>query len=80
EAITAAPETTDLVLTDQVMPALSGTALAERLAKVRADLPVILLTGYSDEEGARCPALRARLAKPISAPDLALTLDRLLHP
>jgi len=79
EALTAAPAAVDLVITDQVMPTMSGTHLARALHDLRPALPVILLTGYSDEEVAGCTAIRCCLTKPISAPDLALTLYRLLH-
>jgi len=38
----------DLVLTDETMPALSGLQLAARVLAHRADLPVVLMTGYSE--------------------------------
>ena len=38
----------DLMLSDVVMPTLSGPLLAERLLAVRPELPVILMSGYSD--------------------------------
>jgi len=39
----------DLVLTDLVMPRLSGVELAQRLAEVRPDLPVCFMSGYGDD-------------------------------
>jgi PAS domain S-box-containing protein len=42
------PELFDLVVTDMTMPFLTGIELAQRLLSIRADLPVILCTGYSD--------------------------------
>jgi len=36
-----------LVLTDQSMPGMSGTTLAGQLQLIRADLPIILMTGYN---------------------------------
>ena len=39
----------DLMLSDVVMPGMSGLALAREVRKTRPDLPVLLATGYSDE-------------------------------
>jgi PAS domain S-box-containing protein len=36
----------DLVITDQAMPGLNGMELAKELTGIRADLPVILCTGF----------------------------------
>ncbi len=40
----------DLVLTDIQMPILTGTELMEELKKTDIDIPVLVITGYSDEE------------------------------
>jgi PAS domain S-box-containing protein len=42
------PDGVDIVITDETMPGLSGMHLAQRMMKLRAGLPVILCTGYSD--------------------------------
>jgi PAS domain S-box-containing protein len=47
ERVRADPAHYRLVLTDQTMPTMTGLALAEALRKLRADLPIILMTGYS---------------------------------
>lgn len=39
----------DLVLTDVVMPRMSGHVLADRLARDGLDVPVVYMTGYSEE-------------------------------
>lgn len=36
----------DLVLTDLNMPGMDGTALLRAIKSVRADLPVVIITGY----------------------------------
>jgi PAS domain S-box-containing protein len=45
--VRAAPQRFALVLTDQAMPGMTGILLASQLQKIRRDLPVILMTGYS---------------------------------
>jgi CheY-like chemotaxis protein len=47
EGADAAP---DLVITDVVMPGLSGGALGDRLALLRPDLPVLFTSAYVDED------------------------------
>ena len=39
----------DLLLTDATMPGMSGIALAKMLVAARPDLPVIVMSGYSEE-------------------------------
>ena len=41
------PAAIDLVITDQTMPGLTGDALTAELRKIRADIPVVVCTGYS---------------------------------
>jgi PAS domain S-box-containing protein len=52
----------DLVLTDVVMPELSGRAMAERIAVVRPGLRVLYMSGYTDDE-----MLRRGLTQPGTA-------------
>ncbi|BBE70666.1 hybrid sensor histidine kinase/response regulator [Oharaeibacter diazotrophicus] len=61
----------DLVLTDQVMPEMTGAELAARLAAIRPELPILVVTGYSDLP-ADLPA--HRLAKPFSRDGLAAAI------
>jgi len=44
----AKPETFDLVVTDMTMPSLTGDQLSLKLFEIRPDLPIILLTGFSE--------------------------------
>jgi two-component system cell cycle sensor histidine kinase/response regulator CckA len=49
----AASSDFQLLLTDSVMPRISGATLAERVAELRPGLPVLYMSGYS--EGAPAP-------------------------
>ncbi|MDX2109385.1 MAG: PAS domain S-box protein [Verrucomicrobiota bacterium] len=44
---TSHPERYDLVITDQTMPTHSGMELAALIRQIRADIPILLTTGFS---------------------------------
>jgi CheY-like chemotaxis protein len=62
----------DLVITDQVMPEMTGLQLAQKIGAEWPELPIVLATGFAEiPSGAmKLP----RLAKPFSQLDLALAL------
>jgi CheY-like chemotaxis protein len=68
------PGTIDLLVTDVIMPGMSGRELAERLLRSRPGLKVLYMSGYSDdildERGALGPGM-AFLPKPFSPAALA---------
>ena len=68
----------DLVITDHLMPGLSGTELSRLLASERPGLPVLIVSGYADLEG--LPPHQPRLAKPFRQADLAAALAALARP
>lgn len=41
------PEDFDMIITDQSMPVLTGTQLAREIKKIRPDIPIVLVTGFS---------------------------------
>jgi len=43
------PDSVDVVITDETMPGLTGIHLAKKMLKLKAELPVLLCTGYSDD-------------------------------
>jgi PAS domain S-box-containing protein len=71
----------DLLVTDVVMPLMSGQELAHRLVRRRGDVPVLFLTGYSMEAVANHGVLRPGselLKKPFSPQELAVAVSELL--
>jgi CheY-like chemotaxis protein len=67
----------DLVMTDQVMPGMSGLELAAIVRRKLPDVPVLLATGYADLESGQMTDL-PRLSKPYRQAQLQHAIDRLL--
>jgi CheY-like chemotaxis protein len=75
------PQRFDLVLTDEAMPELVGTELAREIHRLRAEIPVVLMSGYGGTTlAARAAAVGVRevLRKPLESRDLAESLARVL--
>lgn len=60
----------DLLITDQAMPGMTGSQLAEAVRSDWPDLPIIIATGYAELPAGPAQAL-PRLAKPFFQRDLA---------
>ncbi len=78
---TRGPHPIDLILTDVIMPGMSGVELVRRIRTKREDAPALFMSGYLnplDEDGGRSTA--PYLAKPFTREELARsvrgTLDR----
>jgi CheY-like chemotaxis protein len=71
--------TIDLVITDQLMPGMTGTQLAEAIRSEQPDMPVILATGYSELPVGKAPEL-AKLDKPFTQNDLARAIGTVTRP
>jgi PAS domain S-box-containing protein len=75
------PARFDILLTDVVMPGMSGRDLADRVRQQRPDLSVIYMTGYSASEIAERGVVEPKvtvLAKPFTPKDLRRALRRAL--
>jgi PAS domain S-box-containing protein len=71
----------DAVITDEVMPGLTGTDLARSLRRHRRDLPIMLVSGYIGpmmSERALAAGVDAILKKPVQSRELASALARVL--
>ncbi|HUJ69235.1 MAG TPA: response regulator, partial [Syntrophorhabdales bacterium] len=75
------PSRFDLVITDQTMPEMTGIDLAEKVLALRADMPVIMCTGFShvvDADKAMEAGIKAFAMKPLTKREIAKTIRRVL--
>jgi PAS domain S-box-containing protein len=81
EAFAADPKRFDLVLTDEMMPEITGTGLAQTFKRLRPEIPIILMTGYTDSGAialARSAGIATILRKPLQIRDIAESVARLI--
>ena len=67
----------DLIVTDHLMPGMTGTALARHVADRFPRTRTLIITGYAELSG--LDPIFPRLAKPFRQSDLAESLARLSH-
>jgi PAS domain S-box-containing protein len=75
------PSQFDLIITDQTMPGLTGMQLAQKLLKIRPDIPIILCTGHSETvtlEDVQAAEIRELLMKPVNKTKIARTIRSVL--
>jgi len=81
EAFRANPDRFDLVISDKIMPNMTGFDLAAELIRIRSDIPIILCTGFSektDPEKAKRAGIRSIIMKPIIMKDIAAAIRSVL--
>jgi signal transduction histidine kinase/ABC-type amino acid transport substrate-binding protein/CheY-like chemotaxis protein len=74
-------EKIDLIITDMTMPHMTGMEFAQRCFEIRAEMPIILCTGFSeliDEPRAKALGIREYIMKPIVKRDLAAVVRKVL--
>jgi len=77
------PGAFDVVVTDQIMPRMNGLALAEGIAALRPDIPIILCTGFSekiDRGVVGRNGVRELIMKPFTVPEITRLIRKVLGP
>ena len=81
EAYRANPGEYDAVITDQTMPGMTGVELVRELLALRPELPVLMVSGYSDKvdaETAEKHGIRRFFYKPVESATLLAALREAL--
>jgi len=76
------PDYYDLVILDQEMPTMSGTAVAQQLISLRPAAAIMLYTGSGDNRSvmtARAIGIREVVLKPLTIWNLLGAIDRTLE-
>ena len=82
ELFRSGPDRFDLVITDMTMPQMTGKRLVKEILDIRADMPIILCTGYHDAKNIprKGPELgiKAFVTKPFITHNFVLTVRKVL--
>jgi DNA-binding NtrC family response regulator len=81
EKIRSHPDQFDVLITDQTMPNLTGEELAEKVLKIKPDMPIIMCTGHSDtvsREDAFAIGIKRYILKPIQGNELVYAVREVL--
>lgn len=72
----------DIVVTDTTMPYMNGVDLAEKMLKIRPDIPIIICTGFTtliSVDDARKKGISDFVMKPFKIRDIAVRIRELLN-
>jgi PAS domain S-box-containing protein len=82
EAFRTAPDSFDVVITDQTMPNMTGLELTLELLRIRPNTPIILCTGFSelvDETSTKAAGIREYAEKPVLPRTLAFAVRKIMN-
>ncbi|MCP4755973.1 MAG: response regulator [Proteobacteria bacterium] len=75
------PDQFDLVVTDQTMPKLTGAKMAQEMLRIRPDIKIVLVTGFSkafSPQQAKAIGIDSYIMKPIDPHSFSKTIRRVL--
>lgn len=82
ELLNGSAEGFDILLTDLIMPRMGGRELAQRLRSLRPELPVLYMSGYSNDEAFREGVVEpgaSLISKPFAPAELLKVLGTVLE-
>jgi len=82
EVFRASPGDFDIVLTDLTMPNITGEQLARRILVIRPDIPILILTGFSErisDKQALAMGIKGFLMKPVVLSHLSQSIREALN-
>jgi len=81
EAFENQPDKFDFIITDQIMPNMTGELLARKISKIRLDIPIILCTGFSefmDKKELKQSGIDGVVLKPVLKSELAQAIRKVI--
>jgi PAS domain S-box-containing protein len=81
DAFQGKPDAFDLVVTDLMMPRITGIEVVRRVRLARPNLPILMVSGYSgtwSAENLKSLGVRALIAKPMTSSELAVAVHEAL--
>jgi PAS domain S-box-containing protein len=81
EIFRAQPDAFDLVITDQIMPDLTGIHLSKEMLAMHPDLPIIICSGYSeqvDEDKIAAFGIKGFIQKPFTVTEISQAIRNAL--
>jgi len=81
ETFRSQPDAFDLVISDMTMPKMTGDQLAKKILAIRADIPIVICTGFSEkinENQAKDIGVKGFLMKPVPKVEMTQMLRKIL--
>jgi signal transduction histidine kinase len=69
----------DVVVTDNLMPEMTGLELAQAIRANNATIPIVLMSGYIDDRADRNPAITVTISKPTSGRELSNLIQQVVQ-
>ena len=75
------PDSFDLIISDQIMPGMTGSELSVKMLGIRPDIPIILCTGNNTllfNKKVKSIGVRECIQKPVQKNDIARIIRKVL--